>query len=103
MSSLILIIVGFLVVSNVRISSKRAMLNSQRDQLMKQIQELEAKKQQLVTQLYQSGQEEYLEKEARETLNLQKPGEEVVVVLPPEAESKPKEEKTRQWWNPFTW
>lgn len=103
MGSLIFAIVGFFVVSNVKISKKRAILNSQIDQLKGQIQDMETKKQQLEAQLYQSSQEEHIEKEARETLNLQKPGEEVVVVIPPEEESGQEEEQTRQWWNPLTW
>lgn len=103
MGSLILTVIVFLVVSNFRISKKRALLNSQVNQLKEDIRVTQEKKQELEAQLYQSSQEEYLEKEAREKLNLQKPGEEVVVILPSEEESQQKEEKTKQWWNPFAW
>ncbi|MBI2450550.1 MAG: septum formation initiator family protein [Candidatus Nealsonbacteria bacterium] len=101
-SFLILIVVGFLVVSNFRINQKRAKLNAQIEQLKEEIRMAQEKKQQLQAQLYQSAQGEYLEKEARENFNLQKPGEEVVAILPQEEESQQKE-KTKQWWNPLTW
>ena len=101
---LILIFSGFLAVSNYRISQKKSALNSRLDQLKSEIQEIEAKKQELQAKLNQSSQEDYLEKEAREKFNLQKPGEEVVVVLPADEGSKPEQtEKPKQWWNPLSW
>jgi len=85
-------------------SQKRAVLNSRIEQLKEEIREAEAKKQQLQAQLNQSSDEAHLEKEAREKLNLKKPGEEVVAVLPFTEENKPKQtEKPKQWWNPFGW
>ena len=103
LGSLVLAIVSFLVVSNYRINKKRTILNSQIDQLKEEIRAMEEKKQQMEAQLYQSTQEEYLEKEARETFNLKKPGEEVVTVLPQQEQPQQPEEKTKQWWNPFSW
>ena len=104
LGSLILIVVGFLAISNFRMSQKRAVLNSRIEQLKEEIREAEAKKQQLQAQLNQSSDEAHLEKEAREKLNLKKPGEEVVAVLPFTEENKPKQtEKPKQWWNPFGW
>jgi cell division protein FtsB len=90
---LILIVVGFLITSNLKINQKRAELNTQIEGLKKEIQALEEKKQELETGISQAKKEEYLEKEAREKLDLKKPGEEVIVVktLPP-AENQ--EEKT---------
>ena len=41
----------------------------------------------------------YKEKEAREKFGLQKPGEKVIVVLPPEeAPSQPEEKNIDKWW-----
>ncbi len=102
-SVLVLTVVGFLVVANYRISQKRSLLNARIDQLQEEVRAMQEKKQQLEAQLNQSAQEEYLEREAREKLNLQKPGEEVVMVLPEQTEESQPEEKIKQWWNPLTW
>lgn len=95
---LILAVIGFLAVSSFRISQRRTMLNSQIDQLKEEIRKAEEKKQQLQAKLYQSSQEEYLEKEAREKLNLKKPGEEVVAVIPAE-KNKAEEVKKQTFWD----
>ncbi|MBI2626428.1 MAG: septum formation initiator family protein [Candidatus Nealsonbacteria bacterium] len=102
LGSLILLVVGSLFLANFRMSRKRAILNSQIDQLKEEIQVMQEKKQQLEAQVYQSGQAEYLEKEARETFNLKKPGEEVVTILPQKEEPK-QAEKIKKWWDPFSW
>jgi len=97
-------VVGFLVVSNFRISQKRATLDSQIERLKEDIRQVEEKKRQLGAQINQSSSEVYLEKEARERLNLKKPGEEVVTVLPSPEENKPEQtEKPKHWWNPLGW
>ena len=93
LGSAILIIVGYLVVSNLMINQKRAELEYQRRVLEEKIQELELKRQGLEAQISQTLEEDYLEKEAREKLNLKKPGEEVVAVLPSEEEEKKAEER----------
>ena len=64
---------------------------------------MEEKKHNFQAQLNPSKQEEYLEKEAREKLNLKKPGEEVVTVLPAEKNTPHEAEKIKQWWNPLSW
>lgn len=91
---LVLLIVGFLIFSNLKISQRRAELTSRIEALKKEIQTLEEKNQQLRAGISQVETESYLEKEARERLGLKKPGEEVVVVLPPEEEEVKKEEKS---------
>ncbi len=68
----------------------------------KEIQALEEKREALQARVSQSGEEGYLEKEARESFNLKKPGEEVVKILPLE-EKKEKSGEEKQWWNPFSW
>ena len=101
--SLIFIIVGFLVVSNIKMNRKRALLNIQINQLKEEVRLLEEKKHNFQAQLNPSKQEEYLEKEAREKLNLKKPGEEVVTVLPAEKNTPHEAKKIKQWWNPLSW
>ena len=101
---LILGVVGFLVVSNFRISQKRAALNSQIEWLKEEISAAQERKQQLEAQINQSSGEAYLEREARERLNLKKPGEEVVIVLPSaEQETSESAQTGNKWWNPFGW
>jgi cell division protein FtsB len=99
--ALILLVLGFLIVSNYRINQKRAELNEQKEYLQEQLRILEERSEQLQTQALDSIGEDYLETEARERFNLKKPGEQVVTVLPSEDEGL--EERERQWWNPFTW
>jgi len=101
LGSLVLSIVSLLVVSNLRISKKRTLLDSQIDKLKAEISAAEEKKQQLEAQLNQSSREDYLEKEARETFNLKKPGEEVVTILPQEEKPQQEEEEIKQWLAPL--
>jgi cell division protein FtsB len=82
LSVLMLVVVSFLVISNLRINQRRAELEAQKSLLLEQIEELEAKRQELEANISQTLSEDYLEKEARETFNLKKAGEEVVAVLP---------------------
>ncbi len=101
LSVLLLVIIGFLAVSNFKIIQKRSELNEQEEYLREQLRILEERNDLLQAQASDSADEDYLETEARERFNLKKPGESVVTILPPEGEEIPKTE--RQWWNPFTW
>ncbi|KKS89097.1 MAG: Septum formation initiator [Parcubacteria group bacterium GW2011_GWF2_43_11] len=85
LSILLFTVVGYLVVSNLQINSRRAELNSQLIKLQAELNALEAKKAQLQAQVSEVANDEYLDKEARETFNLKKPGEEVVTILPAES------------------
>jgi len=93
LGALLLIVVGSLLVSNWRMTQRRQELNSQLENLQEQLQALEIKRQQLQAQISQTSEESYLEKEARETFNLKKPGEEVVTILPAENEEGREQEK----------
>lgn len=83
---LIFVVIGSLIVANWRINQKRDAYESQVGALQIELQALEIKREQLQSQIYQTSEEEYLEKEARETFNLKKSGEEVVAILPAEEE-----------------
>lgn len=98
---LILIVIGFLVISNWKINQKRVELRSQIEALRKEIQILEEKKQELEAGISQTKGEEYLEKEAREKLGLKKPGEEVVAILPPEKNEEDYNPPTTRPWKKF--
>ena len=81
---LIFTVIGYLVVSNLRINARRTELKAQLIKLQTELNALEAKKSQLQAQVSEATNDEYLDKEARETFNLKKPGEEVVTILPAE-------------------
>lgn len=78
---LLLCLVGFLLVANIRQSQKRNGLIAKINYLQNEIQELEQKKQQLQAEISQNKDDGYLEKIARENLNLKKEGEMVVGFL----------------------
>ena len=102
MVGLLVIIVGFLVVSNYRINKRRAELGARIDELKAEIQILEERRQGLEAKISQADQDSYLEKEARERFNLKKPGEEVVAIIQPDAKSEESKAVAKQWWNPLT-
>jgi len=96
----ILAVVGFLIFSNLRISQRRAELRSQVEAIEKKIQLLEEKNQELRAGIIKTQSESYWEEKIREQ-GYKKPGEEQVVVLPPEG-SKEKETKAeKSFWQKF--
>lgn len=89
---LIFLAIGFLIVSNFKMSQKRKELILRVEKLKQEIQILEERQKELNNKIFPS--ESFLEKQAREKLNLKKPGEEVVVVLP--LEKNQSEKKVRK-------
>lgn len=98
LSVLLLIVFGFLVVSNIRISQKRVQFDLRISSFKKEIQALEEENQKLKAQISQIGRESYLEKEARERFNLKKPGEEVVVFTKEKTEPVGEQRKEKNFW-----
>ena len=80
-------VVSFLAISNFKISQKRSDLLERIEELGREIQDLEAKKQELQASIDQTQSEIYWEGKLREQ-GYKKPGEEAVVVLPPEEETE---------------
>jgi cell division protein FtsB len=95
---LVLGVIGFLVVSNFKISQRRATLTARIEALKKEIQILEEKNAALKAGISQTEGEDYWKGELYEQGYVEK-GEQQVVILPPE-EAK-KEEKSP--WNPQNW
>lgn len=96
----ILAVIGFLIFSNLRISQRRTELKSQIEAIEKKIQLLEEKNTELRAGIIKTESESYWEEKIREQ-GYKKPGEEQVVVLPPE-ESKEKETKAeKSFWQKF--
>jgi cell division protein FtsB len=79
----ILAVVAFLIYTDFRVSRKKSELSLQISALEKEIKNLQDKNVQLKAQISEEQTESYLEREGRDTLGFKKPGEEVVVVLPP--------------------
>jgi len=96
---LFLLVIGFLIVTNLKINQRRAQLTARTASLKEEIEILEQKNQELKENISQAGGEEYLEKVAREQLGLKAPGEEVVVITGEREEEKEEvKEEEGSWW-----
>lgn len=99
-----LLIIGFLVVTNITIYKRRVLLRERIETVSRQIQELKGEKSTLQEEILTAESQERLEKTAREQLNLKKPGEEVVVIIrEQEQKEEEKEEEKKASWNPKNW
>ncbi|MDP2664666.1 MAG: hypothetical protein Q8O97_01720 [bacterium] len=97
-------VIGFLGFQNFRIYQKRAELSNIAKELKAQVSALQQRKLQLEAGLVEIQSVEYQEKVLREQGLYQKPGEEVVTILPLEqSQAQDKKQETRVWWNPTTW
>jgi len=94
----VLLFIGLLVGTNIKISQRRTKLTAQISALKKEIQILEQKNRELKEGVSRAGSEESLEKVARDKLGLRAPGEEVVVVTKGEEKEKETEEAKKSWW-----
>jgi len=98
-SVILVLIISFLAVSNLKIKQKREETVAKAESLQREMQNLENQSKALQASMSESTEQSFLEKEAREKFQLKKPGEEVVVVLPPEQTPLPQEqEKTNSFW-----
>ena len=98
----ILILVAALVFADYKIYQKRQNLISQIDAYNKQIEEIKQRNESLKEQISKSDDKDYIEKIAREELDMQKEGEKVVSFVMPE--QKPGEEqKTESFFSANFW
>ena len=74
----LLIAIIFLIAGNLRINDKRSTINAELEALEKRMAELVEEKDVIQGKIFQSNDSDYLEKVAREELNLKKEGESVV-------------------------
>jgi len=81
----LLLVVGFLVISNFKINQRRGELISQIDDLNKEVQILEQRNENLKAGITQTETDVYWEEKLREQ-GYKKPGEEQIVVLPSESD-----------------
>ena len=100
----IVAIIGFFIYNNFIINSRRTDLEERKQELEAQLLELQLRQGDLEVKIKSNDSEEFQEKLLREQGLFQKPGEEVITVLPPdEREEVGSEETERVWWNPTTW
>jgi cell division protein FtsB len=94
-------VIGYLAIADWRIYRAGAELKQRLTILQEQMQKLEQRNAELEMLLAKTQTEDYLEKTARERLNLKKPGENVVAIVPPEKQEaglqKTQETKQTFW------
>jgi len=94
----VLAAVGFLILSNWKMYKRRADLNAQIESYKKRIETMQKENNEIQSSLSQQDNSEYSEKEIRERLGLKKPGENVVVVIPPKDNGEIKSAEPQNFW-----
>jgi len=92
------LVIAFLVFSSVNIRRQRQQLNSQLEIADREVVELKKKNELLKEGISGLDNPTKIEEAARDRLIMKKPGEEVVVVIPPEEKPAPEPEKKLNWW-----
>jgi len=101
---LILIILFFLINSNLQLYKKRILLSDQIGELSQKIKNLEKENQVIKDKISKSKSKEYLEEIAFERLNLKPKGAEVGVIILPQKEVSQQEvfsEEKKDFWEKF--
>ncbi len=99
LGALLVLVIGFLIVTNIKINRQRTELTDRIATLKQEIGILEGKREELKEKISQAGSEEYLEEVARDQLDMKAPGEEVIVITKGDEEDKEEEEKEKRgWW-----
>jgi cell division protein FtsB len=92
--------IGSLIYSNYKINSKRAEMISRIENLKNEIKELEQKNIELQTGISQATSTAYQEEKMREQ-GYQRPGEQNIVVVPPEEKPENQVQEQKSWWERF--
>lgn len=88
----------FLANSNWKLYKKRTELEGQINALQNEVTSLEERNRELKSGIVETQTPEYIERTARERLNLKKPGEKVVAVVIPESQKTASQEQKKRWW-----
>jgi len=101
----ILLLIGFLANANLKLSKKRAEVETEASTLETEMSVLEEERDFLKAQISLSGGEDYLEEIARNIRNMMREGEKAVAVvpLPDESGTEGEEENTGFLQNIFNW
>lgn len=98
------LIAGFLVYQNAKLFQKRSELLKKARELESEISRLTQEGVQLQASITENQTPEYQEKVLREQGLYQKPGEQVVTILPPQTQTQVQQPpKKKPWWQPWTW
>ncbi len=92
---LILLIIVFLIIANMRIYQKREQLISRVEILKNKIEGIKSKNNDLIEGISNANNDQYTEKIAREELDLQKPGEKVFSFIKAPNEQQQKNENQK--------
>jgi len=104
LGALLLVILGMLIGTNIKIKKRREELALQIEKLENEIQMLGKKNEELKKKISQAGTKDFLEKVAREQFGLKAPGEEVVVISKENEEKKETEaSEKRSFWDFRYW
>lgn len=99
------VLLVFLITLNLKIIQERAKLQRELTNLQRELQKSQAGREELITKMSKAQSGDYLEKIARQDLNLQKEGEKVVafVIEEREAEQEKEEEEKSFWQKILDW
>lgn len=95
---LCLIVLGLLAVANIKMYQKKQELNKQLSNLKSQAEEIKKSNSQLEEGILKADNQEYIEKVAREQLDLQKENEKVTVFLMPKTENNNENPNHNENW-----
>ncbi len=98
---LILVFIVILIIANIRIYKKRQEFLSQLSSLKQQIRDIELRNSQLKQGIEKSNNTDYIEKVAREELDLQKPGEKAVSFIMPKTEEQKNDSAKSNYFQVF--
>lgn len=98
---LLLMIIIFLAISNVKINKRKAELNQRISQLKQEIQQLQERNSRLKAGVEESFQSDYIEKILRQKGLYKKKGENVVVILPSEEKKQEVLREQKSIWEKF--
>ncbi len=102
-SVLLALISAYLIFSDINIYQRRRQLESQIQAYEKQIEQVKQRNEKLEQGIAQSGEDSYIEKVAREELDMQKPGEKVVAFILPEQKQEQQKQEQGFWANWLGW
>jgi len=98
----IIFFVGFFISTNYKINKRRNDLQDRFSFLKQEVQALEEKNRELREAKLETESDDYIEKVAREKLELKKPGEEVVVIQAEPTDNLPENQgNDKTWWDKF--
>ena len=99
----LLIIIIFLVFADIKVYKDRRKFNLQIDSLKEKIQTIQKKNNILEQGIDRADDKDYIEKVAREELDLQIQDEKVVSFIMPKPQQKEEINISKNYWNPKNW